>query len=162
MEYRHSKYCHCLYYSANALARVLTKLAEDEFASTGLAPSYAFLLMTVNDEPGIQPKEISEHMQLTPSTVTRLIEKMEHKGLLERKSLGKFTRVYPTEKSKALDKKFTKLGRVFTSAILCCWAKKKARDLQPKYMRRAKVWKCNFFNPFSLYVQTTIASTHGG
>jgi DNA-binding MarR family transcriptional regulator len=105
MEHRHSKYCHCLYYSANALARVLTKLAEDEFASTGLAPSYAFLLMTVNDEPGIQPKEISEHMQLTPSTVTRLIEKMEHKGLLERKSLGKFTRVYPTEKSKALDKK---------------------------------------------------------
>jgi DNA-binding MarR family transcriptional regulator len=105
MKHEHSKYCNCLYYSANALARVLTKMAEEEFAVTGLAPSYAFLLMTVNGKPGIQPTEISAHMQLTPSTVTRLIEKMEHRRLLERKSAGKFTQVFPTEKSKKLDKK---------------------------------------------------------
>jgi len=45
-------------------------------------------------------------MQLTPSTVTRLIEKMEHKGLLTRKPVGKFTEVYPTptEKGEKLDK----------------------------------------------------------
>ncbi len=100
-----SKYCTCLYYSANALARIMTKLAEEEFSITQLAPSYAFLLMTVNDKPGIQPKEISEKMMLTPSTVTRLIEKMEIKGYLERKSVGKFTEVYPTEKSRELDAK---------------------------------------------------------
>ena len=105
MMHKHSKYCNCLYYSANALARVLTKMAEEEFAITGLAPSYAFLLMAANDKPGIQPKEISEQMQLTASTVTRLIEKMEHRGFLERKSAGKFTKVYPTAKSKKLDKK---------------------------------------------------------
>jgi len=94
-----------LYYSANALARVLTKMAEEEFAITGLAPSYAFLLMAANDKPGIQPKEISEQMQLTASTVTRLIEKMEQRGFLERKSVGKFTKVYPTEKSRKVNKK---------------------------------------------------------
>jgi MarR family transcriptional regulator, organic hydroperoxide resistance regulator len=105
MKHEHSKYCHCLYYSANALARVLTKMAEEEFAVTGLAPSYAFLLMAVNDKPGIQPKEISAQMQLTASTVTRLIEKMEHRGFLERKFIGKFTKVYPTIKSRKLDKK---------------------------------------------------------
>ncbi|NUM76511.1 MarR family transcriptional regulator [candidate division KSB1 bacterium] len=105
MKHEHSKYCHCLYYSVNALARVLTKMAEEEFAVTGLAPSYAFLLMTVNEQPGIQPTEISAHMQLTPSTVTRLIEKMEHKGLLKRQSEGKYTYVYPTEKSKKRNKK---------------------------------------------------------
>lgn len=80
-------------------------MAEEEFAVTGLTPSYAFLMMTVNDKPGIQPKEISEQMQLTASTVTRLIEKMEHKGLLKRKSLGKITEVYPTEEGLKLDKK---------------------------------------------------------
>lgn len=80
-------------------------MAEEEFAVTGLAPSYAFLLMTVNEQPGIQPTEISAHMQLTPSTVTRLIEKMEHKGLLKRQSEGKYTYVYPTEKSKKRNKK---------------------------------------------------------
>lgn len=105
MAHKDSKYCHCLYYSANALARVLTKMAEEEFAITGLAPSYAFLLMAVNDKPGIQPKEISEQMQLTASTVTRLIEKMEHRGFLERKPVGKFTKVFPTEKSRKLNNK---------------------------------------------------------
>ncbi len=105
IKHEHSKYCHCLYYSANALARVLTRMAEEEFAVTGLAPSYAFLLMAVNDKPGIQPKEISAQMQLTASTVTRLIEKMEHRGLAERKFIGKFTKVYPTVKSRKLDKK---------------------------------------------------------
>lgn len=105
MKPEHSKYCHCLYYSANALARILTKMAEEEFAVTALAPSYAFLLMAVNDKPGIQPKEISAQMHLTASTVTRLIEKMEHRGFVERKFIGKFTKVCPTAKSKKLDKK---------------------------------------------------------
>ncbi|QQS52826.1 MAG: winged helix-turn-helix transcriptional regulator [Bacteroidota bacterium] len=100
-----SKYCGCLYYSANALARIMTKMAEEEFAVTGLAPSYAFLLMTVNAREGIQPKEISGIMQLTPSTVTRLIEKMEHRGLLTRQTSGKNTEVYPTELSRELDEK---------------------------------------------------------
>jgi DNA-binding MarR family transcriptional regulator len=79
-------------------------MAEEEFAITGLAPSYAFLLMTVIDNPGIQPKDISEHMQLTPSTITRLIEKMEHREFLERVSEGKCTRVFATSKCKKLDK----------------------------------------------------------
>jgi MarR family transcriptional regulator, organic hydroperoxide resistance regulator len=98
-----SKYCGCLYFSANALARTMTRVAEEKFASTGLSPSYAFLVMTVNDKPGIQPKEISEMMQLTPSTVTRLIDKMEQKGLLSRKSLGKNIEVWPTDSGTALN-----------------------------------------------------------
>ena len=100
-----SKYCNCLYYSANALGRVMTRIAEEEFAITGLSPSYAFLLISVNEKPGIQPKELSEQMQLAPSTVTRLLEKMEFRGFVERKSAGRITEVYPTIKSKELDPK---------------------------------------------------------
>ena len=98
MEKKESQYCQCLYYSANALARIMTRIADEEFASLGITPSYAFLIMTVNSKPGIQPGEISIEMQLTPSTVTRLVEKMEHRGLLERRSNGKFTEVYTTLK----------------------------------------------------------------
>lgn len=105
MEKCRSKYCGCLYYSANALARIMTKLADEEFAVTGLTSSYAFLLMTVNEKPGIQPKEISHHMQLTPSTVTRLIEKMEYRGFLQRKHVGRTTEVYPTKQSEELHPK---------------------------------------------------------
>ncbi len=105
MEKCESKYCSCLYYSANALSRTMTKMADECFAVTGLTSSYAFLLMTVNGTPGIQPKEISMHMQLTPSTVTRLIEKMEHRGLLTRKHVGRTTEVYPTQASIDLNSK---------------------------------------------------------
>jgi len=113
MEKCQSKYCGCLYYSANALARIITKLADDAFSFTGLSSSYVFLLMTVNDKPGIQPTEISQQMHLTPSTVTRLIEKMEHKNLLERKQVGRTTEVYPTETSLALNPTFKEAWKKF-------------------------------------------------
>ena len=103
-----SKYCSCLYYSANALARIMTKMADEEFAITGLTSSYAFLIMTVNEKPGIQPKEISQNMQLTPSTVTRLVEKMENKGFVERKYVGRTTEVYPTKSGQSLQAKIKK------------------------------------------------------
>lgn len=127
--HKHSKYCQCLYYSANALARVLTKLAEEEFAVTGLAPSHAFLLMTVNDKPGIQPKEISEHLQLTASTVTRLIEKMENRGFLQRSFAGKFTKVYPTEKSRKLNAKIHKAWKSLYDRYANVLGKEKSRTL---------------------------------
>jgi len=100
-----SPFCKCLLFSANALSRVITRIADDEFAPCGLTSSYAFLIMTVNSNPGIQPMDISKKMMLTPSTITRLIEKMERKGLLKRKTDGRFTSVHPTEKSNKLDKK---------------------------------------------------------
>ena len=106
-----SKYCGCLYYSANALGRVMTRIAEEEFAITGLAPSHAILLISVNEKPGIQPKELSDHMQLTPSTVTRLLEKLESKKLVERRSVGRATEVYPTEKSKELQPRIKEAWR---------------------------------------------------
>jgi DNA-binding MarR family transcriptional regulator len=81
----------------------MTKIADEEFRSTGITTSYAFLLMTVNEKPGIQPIEISKQMMLTPSTVTRLIDKLENKKYLRREYEGKQTKVFPTEKSLVLD-----------------------------------------------------------
>jgi DNA-binding MarR family transcriptional regulator len=42
-------------------------------------------------------------MQLTPSTITRLIDKMEQKGLLTRNNLGKNIEIWPTDSGTALD-----------------------------------------------------------
>jgi len=95
-------YCSCLYFSANAFSRALTRIAEEEFSITGIAPSYAFVLMTINDSPGIHPMAISEIMMLNPSTITRFIEKLEARGYLTREIKGKFTEVYPTDKSRRL------------------------------------------------------------
>lgn len=105
MEAKKSKYCTCLYHSANAMSRLMTKISDEEFSTLGLSSSHAFLIMTVNEKQGIQPKEISEQMQLTASTVTRLIEKMEYRGYLKRESIGRTTEVYSTESGLELQPK---------------------------------------------------------
>ena len=89
-------YCKCLYYSANALARVITKIAEEEFAAVNLAPSYAFVVMTINKKPGIQSGELAEIMMLTPSTVTRLVDKLISQNLLKKHTEGRTVLIYPT------------------------------------------------------------------
>ena len=129
MSQTNPEYCSCLYYAANALSRLMTKIAEEEFAMTGLAPSYAFLLMSVNKNPSIQPTEISNHMQLTPSTVTRLIDKMEMKGFVERQSEGRTTHIYPTSKSLALDEKIKEAWQNLYIRYTTLLGESKAKEL---------------------------------
>ncbi len=113
-----SPYCGCLFFTAGALARELNKQAEAAFAPTGLAPSYAFLLMTVNAQPGLSSGEAAAKIALTPSTVTRLIEKLEARGLVTREAAGRSVHLHPTEASRTLD-----------PAIRAAWA-----DLYQRYV----------------------------
>lgn len=92
----------CLYFTANSLARVITRMAEEEFRRTGLSPSHAFLMMLVNDHPGIGQKDLCEQLHLAPSTVTRFIDALVYKGYLNRQSDGKASRVYATEAGESL------------------------------------------------------------
>lgn len=91
-----------MYFSANALARKISRLAEAAWKKVDLSPSHAYLLMIVIQEPGIQPSALSDELQLTPSTITRLIEKLEEKKLVRRTTDGKVTHVYPTARGNAL------------------------------------------------------------
>lgn len=101
----------CLYFTANTLARRISHLAEEEFRFTGLSPSHAFLLMLVNDRPGITQKELAEALNLAPSTVTRFVDSLRLKqGLVERRTEGKSARIFPTEK-----------GREMQGLIAKCW-----------------------------------------
>lgn len=93
----------CLFFTANRLSRSIKKIAEDEFALTGLTPMYGYLILLVNGEPGISQKELSEKLYVTPSTLTRFIDKLEAKQLVERKVQGKTVLVYPTTKSQNLE-----------------------------------------------------------
>ena len=87
----------CLYFTANSLARVITRMADDEFRPTGLSPSHAFLMMLVNDNPGIGQKELCKQLHLAPSTVTRFVDALVYKGFITRQTDGKASRVYATK-----------------------------------------------------------------
>ena len=91
-----------LFFSSNALNRQLNAMADNAFREMGLTSSYAFLLMLVSDHPGIQPMELSKKLQLTPSTITRLVEKMEYRRFLERRSEGRSTHIRLTEKGEKI------------------------------------------------------------
>ncbi|MEK3916883.1 MarR family winged helix-turn-helix transcriptional regulator [Paenibacillus sp. FSL H7-0331] len=93
----------CLFFTANRLSRAITKMAEEEFAPTGLSPMYGYLIRLVIGDPGISQKELSEKLHITPSTLTRFIDKLEGKQLVERKVQGKTVLVYPTTKGKELE-----------------------------------------------------------
>lgn len=100
-----SKYARCLYFTSAALARKIEKMAVESWKKLGLSPSHGYLLLAVLDEPGIQPSALAEQLQLQPSTITRLIEKLEEKKLAVRTTEGRLTNVYPTPKAKELQPK---------------------------------------------------------
>ena len=95
------------------MARKIEKLACECWKKVNLSPSHAYLLMVVLEEPGVQPGFLSDELQLKPSTVTRLIEKLEEKKLVVRTTDGKITNVYPTPRSKELYPKLKECSNDF-------------------------------------------------
>jgi len=83
-----TRFSACLLFSANALARAITAIGDEEFGRVGLSYSHAYLLSEVINQPGITPSALSDTLYLTPSTITRLVEKLEQKQLVRRESEG--------------------------------------------------------------------------
>lgn len=102
MKTSNCKYSKCLYFTSNALARKVEKLAIESWKRVDMSPSHGYLLMLLLEEPGMQPSNIAAQLQLTPSTITRLIEKLEERKLVVRTTEGKITNVYPSPKAKEL------------------------------------------------------------
>ena len=92
----------CLFFTANSLARDITRMGEEEFARIGLTPSYAFVLTLVIESPGISQKELSQSMNMAPSTVSRFIDVLAKRGLLEKVGDGRVTCIHPTAKGDQL------------------------------------------------------------
>ena len=97
-----TRFSACLLFSANALARAITAIGDEEFGRFGLCYSHAYLLCEVVAQPGISPSQLSETLCLTPSTITRLVEKLEQKRLVRRESEGKKTLIFPTTEGEDL------------------------------------------------------------
>ncbi len=92
----------CLYFTLNKFTRELNRLAEDIFKKTGLSPNYAFALMQINDNPGRASSELAKLLSLSPSTITRFIDKLIIKGLCKRVLDKKSSFLYLTDEGKEL------------------------------------------------------------
>jgi DNA-binding MarR family transcriptional regulator len=102
MKATEKRYLNCLYFTSNVLARKTERLASNSFKAVDLSPSYALLLILVNEYPGIQPREIAGQLQLMPSTITRLLDKLEKQRLIIRVHEGKMIRVHASPAARKL------------------------------------------------------------
>jgi DNA-binding MarR family transcriptional regulator len=91
-----------MYFATSALARKVEKLAIESWKKVNLSPSHGYLLMLVIENPGIQPSALSAELHLEPSTITRLIDKLEDKKYVARTTDGRLTNVYPSPKAKEM------------------------------------------------------------
>lgn len=123
MKTSESRFSQCIYFSSSSFARKIEKLALECWKPVNLAPSHGYLLIHVIEEPGIQPGGLADHLQLQPSTITRLIEKLEEKKLVVRTSEGKITNVYPTPKAKELYSKLKSCVNNFQTACMTALGK---------------------------------------
>lgn len=93
----------CLYFTSNRFARLLTKMAEEEFEATTLSPTHAFLLLAIIERPGITQKEAGNILHMTPSTITRFLDKLVTKGYVVRSAQGRSSLLHPTPEGITLE-----------------------------------------------------------
>ncbi len=99
-----------LFYTAFALSREVAAITEETFMELGLTPSDAYLILMTHEKPNIQPTEVSERVLLAPSTITRMIEKLEKRGFVARTTEGKYTFI-----------RLTDSGNELHPHVLRCW-----------------------------------------
>ncbi len=106
-------YERCLYFNANALVRRLNRIWDEAFKQLGLSPAHGYLLRLVLEQPGLSQKAIAQELGLAPSTVTRFIDALANRGLLQRSrgdSDGRELTVSATAQGEALRAQLEQTG----------------------------------------------------
>ncbi|MGG5460970.1 MarR family winged helix-turn-helix transcriptional regulator [Clostridium sp. B9] len=101
-------FCECLFFTATRLKKIAAQIAEEELRPLGMSPTYIYILLGVKFKPGITQKELCEELHLKPSTITRLIDKLVIKGLVERRMIGKMSHIHLTEKGEEIQEDIQK------------------------------------------------------
>ena len=91
----------CVYFNLVTLTRQITKIWQAEFERLGLGPSHGYLLFAIVESPGASQKDLGDVMELDASNITRMIEKLAHKGLVTKTSHGKGAAFTVTEDGRA-------------------------------------------------------------
>ena len=93
---KESKFDDCLYFTISRLFRIANKYAEDAFSELEICPTHGYLMILLDEQrEGLSVSEIADKLAIAPSTVTRFVDKLVDKGLVEREKEGKksYTRI---------------------------------------------------------------------
>ena len=86
----------------NIISRCSTMVRNDALSDTGLKGSHYAYILTLCRRPGISQEQLSRHIYINKSNVTRHLAQLEKLGYVERKQSEDDKRVilvYPTQKA---------------------------------------------------------------
>ncbi|MDH4274223.1 MAG: MarR family winged helix-turn-helix transcriptional regulator [Gammaproteobacteria bacterium] len=75
----------CIYFNVNSLARTLNRLWDRAYAPLGLTAPQAYVLRAVLNHYGLNHQVLAGELNLEKSTVSRIVDQLEQKGLVIRK-----------------------------------------------------------------------------
>lgn len=93
----------CLFFTSGALARTLDRSAREHFGAVELSPTQGFILIAVRSAPGISVSDLAAMLVLDQSTVTKTLDKMVLKGLVQREAFGRTVRVFLSGRGERLE-----------------------------------------------------------
>ncbi len=106
------------------VARLIRVEADKRARAHGMTRAQWVILVRVEGQPGLSQKELAEVMEVEPITVARLIDRMERRGIVERRPDPKDRRVWRVHLCAAaqpllgeLHKARTALAQMITSGL---------------------------------------------
>ena len=97
-----SVFANSLYFAGGAFSRAVEKLAGECWKLSGLTPSQGYLLLLLIDNSHAYSCYISKELRVNPSTVTRLADQLQAKGLISRIIYRGWTYLSATDKALGL------------------------------------------------------------
>lgn len=76
------------------VARLLRHEADRRAATHGMTRAQWVILFWLKHQPGLSQKELSEILEVEPITVARLVDRLEARGMVERRSDPKDRRIW--------------------------------------------------------------------
>jgi DNA-binding MarR family transcriptional regulator len=109
-----SAFADSLYFAGGAFTRALEKVAADCWKPSGLTPSQGNLLLHLIDNFSSFSYFISSDLRVNPSSVSRLADQLQAKGLIDRFTENHWTYLSATRKAVELCPLLTKCEKAFS------------------------------------------------
>jgi MarR family transcriptional regulator, organic hydroperoxide resistance regulator len=90
----------------NQVMRAYRNLAESRLSVLGMHAGQEMILFKLWSENGVTQSQLASHLHVEPPTVTKMVQRMEAAGLVERRpdsDDGRVSRVYLTKHSRDLE-----------------------------------------------------------
>ncbi|WP_311406892.1 MarR family winged helix-turn-helix transcriptional regulator [Liquorilactobacillus uvarum] len=100
MSDKHTFYSTCPYFTAAKYIREMERLAQKNYAPTGMAPAYSYIMMTLQDENPQTINDLSSKLGYDHSTISRMSKKLADKELILQSCSGRTTLLQLTKEGK--------------------------------------------------------------